>query len=139
MNPLEQLKETLETHFDAAADSLNESDLEQLNALLDKIKAKAEDTAQQIAGNLSDENKEALKAKAKNIEKNKLTDQEQVRRDKMNALAEKGLDPFGQAYERTAFSGKIRADYAEKTLEELEALNVNVKIAGRIMSKRRMG
>ena len=139
MNPLEQLKETLETHFDAAADSLNESDLEQLNALLDKIKAKAEDTAQQIAGNLSDENKETLKAKAKNIEKNKLTDQEQVRRDKMNALAEKGLDPFGQAYERTAFSGKIRADYAEKTLEELEALNVNVKIAGRIMSKRRMG
>ncbi len=139
MNPLEQLKETLETHFDAAADSLNESDLEQLNALLDKIKAKAEDTAQQITGNLSDENKEVLKAKAKNIEKNKLTDQEQVRRDKMNALAEKGLDPFGQAYERTAFSGKIRADYAEKTLEELEALNVNVKIAGRIMSKRRMG
>ena len=139
MNPLEQLKETLETHFDAAADSLNESDLEQLNALLDKIKAKAEDTAQQITGNLSDENKETLKAKAKNIEKNKLTDQEQVRRDKMNALAEKGLDPFGQAYERTAFSGKIRADYAEKTLEELEALNVNVKIAGRIMSKRRMG
>ena len=51
----------------------------------------------------------------------------------------KGIDPFGQAFERTANSKSIRDEFGEASKEELEAKNVEVKIAGRIMSKRRMG
>lgn len=68
-----------------------------------------------------------------------LNDQEAARRAKMNDLREHGIDPFGQAYETTCHTSDIRDQYAEKTAEELEELNVTVRIAGRIMSKRRMG
>lgn len=68
-----------------------------------------------------------------------LNDQEAARRAKMNDLREHGIDPFGQAYETTCHTSDIRDQYAEKTAEELENLNVTVRIAGRIMSKRRMG
>ncbi|MBE6129038.1 MAG: lysine--tRNA ligase, partial [Erysipelotrichaceae bacterium] len=73
------------------------------------------------------------------MQKNKLNDQELARRQKMNALQEAGLDPFGQVYSRTAHSSDIRSAYADKSTEELEALQAEVSIAGRIMSKRRMG
>jgi lysyl-tRNA synthetase class 2 len=66
-------------------------------------------------------------------------DQELVRRQKMEELRNKGIDPFGQAYERNANSRTIRENYGENTKEELEARNIEVSIAGRIMSKRRMG
>lgn len=68
-----------------------------------------------------------------------LNDQEKVRRQKMEDLRAKGIDPFGQAFERTANSKSIRDEFGEASKEELEARNVEVKIAGRIMSKRRMG
>ena len=68
-----------------------------------------------------------------------LNDQEAARRAKMNDLRKHGIDPFGQAYETTCHTSDIRDQYAEKTAEELEELNVTVRIAGRIMSKRRMG
>ena len=68
-----------------------------------------------------------------------LNDQEKVRRQKMEDLRAKGIDPFGQAFERTANSKSIREEFGEASKEELEAKNVEVKIAGRIMSKRRMG
>ena len=57
----------------------------------------------------------------------------------MNALREQGLDPFGQAYKVSHLSGVIRSTWGEKTAEELETENVTVSVAGRIMSKRRMG
>ena len=69
----------------------------------------------------------------------KLTDQELARRQKMEALQTQGIDPFGHAFKRTHFSGQIREAYGEKSTEELESLSVDVTIAGRIMSKRRMG
>ena len=69
----------------------------------------------------------------------KLTQQEQVRRQKMQDLIDMGVDPFGHRYDRTSSSGKIIEAYEEKTKEELEELNVSVKIAGRIMTKRRQG
>jgi len=69
----------------------------------------------------------------------KLNDQELVRRQKAEELRQKGIDPFGQAYKRDANSLSLRLAYGEKTKEELEALNKEVSIAGRIMSKRRMG
>ncbi len=68
-----------------------------------------------------------------------LNDQEAARREKMNALREKGIDPFGQAFERDHNSATIKEVYGDKTQEELNKLNAEVSIAGRIMSKRRMG
>ena len=69
----------------------------------------------------------------------KLTEQEKIRRQKMEELKEMGIEPFGQAYERTHKSGQIRAEYEGCTKEELEEKNVTVKVAGRIMTKRRQG
>lgn len=69
----------------------------------------------------------------------KLTEQERVRRQKMQDLKDMGIDPFGSAYKRTTTSGKIIAQYENKTKEELQELDVHVKIAGRIMTKRRQG
>lgn len=68
-----------------------------------------------------------------------LTEQELVRRQKMEELKEKGIAPFGQAYERTHKSGQIKGAYEGKEKEELEELDVKVRIAGRIMTKRRQG
>ncbi len=69
----------------------------------------------------------------------KLTEQERVRRQKMQDLIEMGIDPFGQAYHRTHKTGDILPVYGDKTKEELEEMQVPVKVAGRIMTKRRMG
>lgn len=69
----------------------------------------------------------------------KLTEQELVRRQKMEELKEHGIDPFGSAYERTHKSGQIKQAYGDKEKEELEELGVKVRIAGRIMTKRRQG
>ncbi|MBP3890840.1 MAG: lysine--tRNA ligase [Solobacterium sp.] len=85
-----------------------------------------------------EEVKEEKKAVNK-VEEEKRSDQELARRQKMQGLIEQGIDPFGHAFKRTHFSGDIRKDYGEKTAEELDALNVEATIAGRIMSKRRMG
>jgi lysyl-tRNA synthetase class 2 len=68
-----------------------------------------------------------------------LTEQEQVRRNKMNDLRDKGIDPFGQKFVRTATSQTIREQYGEKTKEELNDANIPVTIAGRIMTKRPKG
>ncbi|MBO7676649.1 MAG: lysine--tRNA ligase [Erysipelotrichaceae bacterium] len=62
-----------------------------------------------------------------------------VRRQKMDELRAKGIDPFGQAFKRNANSKSIKDEYASATKEELETKNIEVAIAGRIMSKRRMG
>ena len=69
----------------------------------------------------------------------KLSEQEKIRRQKMEDLRAMGVDPFGHAYERTHKSGQIRSAYEELTKEELVDKNVTVKIAGRIMTKRRQG
>lgn len=69
----------------------------------------------------------------------KLSEQEVIRRQKMEELKEKGIAPFGAAFERTHRSLELRNAYGEKTKEELEALDVHATVAGRIMTKRRMG
>lgn len=68
-----------------------------------------------------------------------LTDQELVRREKMEALRAKGIDPFGHAFKRTACSSQLKKDYEDKTKEELQELDIHVSVAGRIMSKRSKG
>ena len=73
------------------------------------------------------------------MEELNLTDQEQVRREKLKFLEEKGIAPFGHRYDRTHKSGQIKAEYEQFSKEELEEKHVEVKVAGRIMTKRMMG
>ena len=68
-----------------------------------------------------------------------LTDQEIVRREKMNELREKGIDPFGSSFKRTTNSQKLREQYDNNSKEELHDLAKSAIIAGRIMTKRRKG
>ncbi len=68
-----------------------------------------------------------------------LSEQELVRRKKMQELKDKGIDPFGQAFERTHRSLDLRQTYGACSKEELEEKQVHVRVAGRIMTKRRMG
>jgi lysyl-tRNA synthetase class 2 len=63
----------------------------------------------------------------------------QVRRDKMEALREKGVDPFGGKFERTHTAQEILDTYGDLSKEELEEKAVTVTIAGRLMSKRKQG
>lgn len=68
-----------------------------------------------------------------------LNDQLRVRRDKMNSLREKGMDPFGKRFERTHLTQQLISEYGELEKEDIDARNVSVKIAGRIMTKRGKG
>lgn len=68
-----------------------------------------------------------------------LNDQLLVRRQKMDELRESGLDPFGARFERTHLSNEIREAYEGLSKEELDETVHEVKIAGRIMTKRGKG
>ena len=68
-----------------------------------------------------------------------LNDQEIARRQKVEKLKELGIDPFGQAYDQTDWSLDIRNKVSGLSHEEVEALDLNVSIAGRIMFIRKMG
>ena len=69
----------------------------------------------------------------------KFTDQELVRREKVQKLKDLGIDPFGQAFEVTAKSAEIKEKYKGYSHEELETMAVTVSVAGRIMFLRKMG
>ena len=67
------------------------------------------------------------------------TEQELVRREKAEAIRELGMDPYGQRFDRTHKSGELKTLYGEKTNEELDEMHIEVKVAGRIMTKRGKG
>jgi lysyl-tRNA synthetase class 2 len=67
------------------------------------------------------------------------TEQELVRIEKMQALKDKGIEPFGSAFERTHRSSDIVSAYGDRSKEELADLDQKAIIAGRIMTKRDMG
>ncbi len=67
------------------------------------------------------------------------TEQELVRRNKLDKIRELGIDPFGHKYEVTDFSLNIKDKFQDKTHEELEELKEQVSVAGRIMFIRKMG
>lgn len=69
----------------------------------------------------------------------KLNDQELVRREKLKKLEELGIDPWGERFDRTDTSKTCREKAEGKTNEELEVNPVYVKVAGRLMSLRKMG
>ena len=68
-----------------------------------------------------------------------LNDQQKVRRAKAEELKAKGIDPFGHSFKTDANSQSIRENYGDSSKEDLESNKHEVTIAGRIMSKRRMG
>ena len=73
------------------------------------------------------------------MEERQFTEQELVRREKLEELKEKGIDPFGQKYDITHFSNAIKEAYDDRSKEELLEASIIVKLAGRIMTKRGQG
>ena len=67
------------------------------------------------------------------------TEQEIVRREKAEKLREKNIDPFGSRFDVTSNSKEIKELYGDFTNEELEEKDIEVVVAGRIMTKRRKG
>lgn len=68
-----------------------------------------------------------------------LNDQLIVRRQKMNEMREKGLDPFGKRFERTHLAEALIKQYGDVEKEELDQKEISVTIAGRVMTKRGKG
>lgn len=67
------------------------------------------------------------------------TEQELVRREKINHLVERGIDPFGQRFDRTGFSTDIKEKYQDVDHDDFENMNDTATVAGRIMFIRKMG
>ncbi|MDY0023797.1 MAG: lysine--tRNA ligase [Candidatus Izemoplasmatales bacterium] len=71
----------------------------------------------------------------------KLTEQEIVRREKLDNLRELGIDPFGSRFDRTHNTKTFKEEFEGFTKEELhdEENPKAIKIAGRIMTRRVKG
>lgn len=68
-----------------------------------------------------------------------LTEQQQVRRDKLKDLENLGVDPFGARFDRTHTTKKVFDQYDQFDHDTLIEMNQEVTIAGRIMRKRIQG
>ncbi len=60
------------------------------------------------------------------------------RREKLKALRENG-NAFPNDFRRDSLAAELHTEYGDKTREELEEMQVQVKVAGRMMAKRIMG
>ncbi len=67
------------------------------------------------------------------------TEQELVRREKLNNLRELGLDPFGHRFERDSFAQDIKDKYSDIDHDAFESMDDTATVAGRIMFIRKMG
>ena len=67
-----------------------------------------------------------------------LNNELKARREKLSALREHGV-AFPNDFRRDGISEQLHAQYDEKSNEELEALNIEVSVAGRMMTRRIMG
>lgn len=79
---------------------------------------------------MSEENKQT-----ETQDENKLIAQ---RREKLAALREQG-NAFPNHFRRDSLAAELHEQYRDKSTEELEAMAVPVKVAGRLMAKRVMG
>lgn len=69
-----------------------------------------------------------------------MNDQLLIRREKMQALREEGIEPFQNGFVRTHLSATIHQEFDAFTKEEIEAKDETiVSVAGRIMTKRGKG
>ena len=73
------------------------------------------------------------------MEEKLLNDQEIARREKLAKYVELGVDPYGQRYEVSHHALEIREICKDKTPEEIQGLELEVSIAGRIKFLRKMG
>lgn len=73
------------------------------------------------------------------VQERELSELLQIRRNKLDELRSLGVDPFGGKFVRKHSAKEILDAYADTSKEELEAQNVEVSLAGRIMQKRGMG
>ncbi len=62
-----------------------------------------------------------------------------IRRKKLDELRKLGIDPFGKKYDITHTAQEIAADYNDYSKEQLQEMDVQVSLAGRIMQRRDMG
>ena len=60
------------------------------------------------------------------------------RREKLQKMREQG-NAFPNDFRRDALAAELHAEYDDKSAEQLEELQVSVKVAGRMMAKRIMG
>lgn len=67
-----------------------------------------------------------------------LNNELKARREKLSALRDKGI-AFPNDFRRDVISEQLHRQYDDKSAEELEALNIEVAIAGRMMTRRIMG
>jgi lysyl-tRNA synthetase class 2 len=70
---------------------------------------------------------------------NRFEQLQESRRLKMQALRDKNIAPFGDAFDVDQQAGALHARFANTTPDELEAAAVKVRVAGRIMSLRPQG
>ncbi|MCZ0703566.1 lysyl-tRNA synthetase class 2 [Natronobacillus azotifigens] len=68
-----------------------------------------------------------------------LNEHMRVRLDKLNAIREKGMDPFGDKFERTHLAADLKTSFDQFSKEELEEKSIKTTVAGRIMTKRGKG
>jgi lysyl-tRNA synthetase class 2 len=69
----------------------------------------------------------------------RISDQEQIRIDKMAELKALGVEPFGGRFLPENHSEELKEKYENVTKEELAEQAIMVKVAGRIMTKRGKG
>src|SRR5450830_881104 len=60
------------------------------------------------------------------------------RRNKLNAIRQAGV-AFPNDFERKHLAGDLHAEFGEQTHDELEAAQIHIAVAGRMMLKRVMG
>ncbi len=67
------------------------------------------------------------------------TEQELVRREKLNGLKELGLDPFGESFKRDSYASELKEKYQDVEHDKFEEMTDTATVAGRIMFIRKMG
>lgn len=68
-----------------------------------------------------------------------LTEQELVRREKMQNIKNLGLDPFGEAFKRDSYAQTLKEKYEDIDHDAFENMDDVATVAGRIMFIRKMG
>ncbi len=68
-----------------------------------------------------------------------LNEQMQVRREKLAAYYEQGIDPFGGKFKRTHSADQLQVAYEDVSKEDLAEKEIATTIAGRVMTKRGKG
>ncbi len=73
------------------------------------------------------------------VVKSKYSEQELIRMGKLKDLEELGVDPFGGRFDIKHYSEALKAEFEEISKEDLAEKEIQVSVAGRIMTKRGKG